>query len=168
MAELDSAIEALIIERASAVGLPPEIVRAMVLQESGGNPWACRYEPGFFRRYLEGKPLNFVPPGYSEETERTGRATSWGLLQVMGETARCNGFRGWLPQLCDPETGLTVGCIFLGRLRDRFFAKGGWTAVVRAYNGGPGNAFDPANTYPDRVRARCPGGSWPRAEVSHG
>lgn len=167
MAELDGEIEALIVAKAVAHGLPPEIVRAMVMQEGGGNPWGYRYEPGFFRRYLEGKPLSYVPDGCSQDSERMGRATSYGLLQVMGETARCNGFRGWLPQLCDPEIGLTIGCLYLARLRDKFFAKGGWTAVVRAYNGGPGNAFDPANTYPDKVRARCPGGVWPATGVIH-
>ena len=167
MPVLDSGIEALIVGKAIAAGLPPEIVRAMVMQESGGNPWAYRYEAGFYRRYLEGKPLNYVPNGCSEETERIGRATSFGLLQTMGETARCNGFRDWLPKLCDPETGLTIGCIYLARLRDRLFAKGGWRAVVRAFNGGPGNAFDTANTYPDKILARIPGGVWPTTEACH-
>lgn len=168
MPEMDDGIETLIVTTAKAHGLPPEIVRAMVLQESGGNPWAFRYEPEFYRRYLEGKSLSYVPGGCSQAAERLGRATSFGLLQVMGETARCNGFRGWLPQLCDPAVGLTIGCLYLARLRDKFHAKGGWTAVVRAFNGGPGNAFDSANTYPDKVRARCPGGVWPETEAAHG
>jgi hypothetical protein len=91
-------LDKLIVMTADQFGLPPEILRAQVLQESGGNPCAIRYEPGFFRRYLDGKPMNFVPHGCSADTERVGRAISWGPLQVMGETARCNGFRGWFPE----------------------------------------------------------------------
>lgn len=158
----------LIVMTAGQFGLPPEILRAMVVQESGGNPWAIRYEPGFFRRYLDGKPMNFVPKGCSADTERNGRAISWGLLQIMGETARAQGFRGGFPELCDPDVGLYWAALYLSRLRDRYFDRGGWDGVVRAYNGGPGNWDNPLNHYPDAVRSRIPGGAWPTTEASHG
>lgn len=146
----------------STLSFPPELIRAMVLIESGGNPFAMRYEPIFYDRYLKGKPLSFVPTGCSKDTEAIGRATSWGLLQIMGETARCVGFRGWFGELLTPEVGLEWGCRYLARLRDRFFESGGWEVVCRAYNGGPGNAHNPANTYPAKVLAHLPGGVWPQ------
>jgi hypothetical protein len=160
-------IDSLIVATVGKYRLPPEIVRAMVVQESTDNTCAIRFEQGFYDRYLKGKTPNFRPEGCSWNTERVGRAVSWGLLQVMGETARCNGFRGWFPELCQPAVGLEWGCLYLSRLRDRFLAKGGWEVVVRAYNGGSGNAFNTANTYPAEVLARIPGGVWPATEVSH-
>lgn len=159
-------LDKLIVMTADQFGLPPEILRAQVIQESGGNPCAIRYEPGFFRRYLDGKPMNFVPHGCSADTERVGRAISWGPLQVMGETARCNGFRGWFSELCDPDKGLYWGALYLSRLQGRYFARGGWDGVLRAYNGGPGNWDNPANHYPDAVRSHIPGGAWP-TEARH-
>jgi len=43
-------------------------------------------------------------------TELLGQQTSWGLMQIMGATARERGFRGWLTELCDPATNLEWGC----------------------------------------------------------
>ncbi|KAF5029904.1 Transglycosylase SLT domain protein [anaerobic digester metagenome] len=163
-----ASIDILIQETAAQYRLPLVIVRGVVIQESTLNTFATRYEPGFYERYLKGKPLNYVPHGCSQETERVGRATSWGLMQVMGETARCNGFRGWFAELTVPAEGLAWGCIYMARLRDKYLARGGWPGVLRAYNGGPGNWDNPNNHYPDAVLAHIPGGVWPRAEVSHG
>lgn len=147
-------------------GLPVQLVLAMVRHESvGGITHAVRYEPGFYDRYLKGRMPNFRPPHCSWETERIGRATSWGLMQVMGETARCNGFRGWFPELCVPEAGLEWGCLYLRRLADKYFSGGGWEVACRAYNGGPGNAHDAANDYPARILALIPGGRWPGQEA---
>ncbi|WP_043634297.1 transglycosylase SLT domain-containing protein [Desulfovibrio sp. TomC] len=147
---------------ASALGLPVELPQSMIMVESHGNPFATRFEPAFFDRYLKNKPLSFVPPGCSKDTEAIGRATSWGLLQIMGETARTIGFRGWFGELLTPEIGLEWGCRYLARLRDRFLNTGGWEVVCRAYNGGPGNAHNPANTYPAKVLEHLPGGVWPQ------
>ncbi|GAB6035868.1 hypothetical protein JCM15519_04270 [Fundidesulfovibrio butyratiphilus] len=161
-------LDMVIVEKARKCGLTAAIVRAVVLQESTTNTYALRYEPGFFRRYLDGKPMNFVPRGCSVDTERVCRAISWGPMQIMGETARNIGFRGWFPELCVPEVGVEWGCAYLARLRDRFLATGGWEVVVRAYNGGPGHAYDVANNYPAEVLSHIPGGVWPSTEVSHG
>lgn len=161
-------IDALVVETAGKYALPAWIVRAMVARESAGNTLALRYEPDFYERYLKGKTPNYRPGGCSWDTERIGRAMSWGLLQVMGETARCNGFRGWFAELCLPAVGLMWGCIYLARLRNKYLSRGGWPGVLRAYNGGPGNWDNPANHYPDDVLAHIPGGIWPAtAETSH-
>ncbi|WP_428562314.1 MAG: transglycosylase SLT domain-containing protein [Solidesulfovibrio sp. DCME] len=161
-------IDILIQEAARNARLPIDIVRPVVIQESTGNPFATRFEPAFYERYLKGKPVTFVPNGCSRETERIGRAMSWGLMQIMGETARFKGFRGWFGELLLPETGLFWGCRYLAGLRDKYFAQGGWPGVLRAYNGGPGNWDNPGNHYPDAVLSHIPGGAWPTTEVSHG
>jgi soluble lytic murein transglycosylase-like protein len=158
---VDQVIDNVIVEVAASHQLPPQVVRAMVLVESGGNPVAMRFEPGFFDRYIKDKPLNYVPAGCSRDTEAVCRATSFGLLQIMLETARCVGFRGWPGELLDPRTGLEWGCRYLRRLADRYLADGGWESVVRAYNGGPGNRHNVANSYPVCVLSHIPGCVWP-------
>ncbi len=144
--------------------LPFELVRAVVEHESvGGITYAVRYEPDFYDRYIKGKTPNFRPPHCSWETERIGRATSWGLMQVMGETARSIGFQGWFPELCVPAVGLAWGCRYLRRLADRYGAEG-WEVVCRAYNGGPGNRHNLKNEYPGIILQHL-GGRWPRKGV---
>lgn len=140
-------------------GLPPELVQAMVCQESTYQPYRNRFEQGFYDRYVLGKKLDFVPPLCLKITEALGRATSWGLLQIMGSTAREQGFRGWFPELCQPEIGLDWGCRYLADLRRRFGSEG-WAVVVRAYNGGSGGRHNESNPYPGEVLEKL-GGRWP-------
>lgn len=84
--------------------LDPATVAAVCEQESGWVPWAMRYEPAFYERYIV--PLHLVDP-----TEAQARAFSYGLMQVMGQVAREQGFTGrFLTQLCDPDIGVEVGC----------------------------------------------------------
>lgn len=152
----------LIMTMAASYQLPVVLVRAVVVHESvGGLPHAIRFEPDFYDRYLKGKPLNYRPEHCSWETERIGRATSWGLMQIMGETARVIGFRGWFPELCLPAVGLEWGCRYLRRLADKYLAEGGWPTVMRAYNGGPGNRGNLDSPYPDKILALIPGNVWP-------
>jgi hypothetical protein len=152
----------LIVTMAGSYQLPAVIVRAMVAHESaGGIAAAVRFEPDFYNNYLKGKTPDFRPVNSSWETERIQRATSWGLMQVMGETARSIGFRGWFPELCLPEIGLEWGCRYLRRLADSYLAAGGWPTVMRAYNGGPGNRDKLDSPYPGKILALIPGGQWP-------
>jgi len=157
---LSAEIEQAIGEAAEAANLPVNLVRAVVITESGGNTAAIRYEPAFFLRYIQGKPLSYVPAGCSRDTEGVGRAHSWGLMQIMGETARCVGFRGWFPELCSPAVGLQWACAYLRRLADKYLADDDWDVVLRAYNGGPGNRHNTANTYPAKVRANAGSLTW--------
>lgn len=93
-------------QTASRHGLAPEVVCAVCEQESSWNPWAIRYEPAFRQRYVA--PLGLPP------TEEIARSMSWGLMQVMGETAREAGFgEKFLSALADSATGLEFGCIVL-------------------------------------------------------
>ncbi len=72
-------------------GLDPALVCAIIEQESTWNPHAIRYESAFFAKYVA--PLftnNKVEP--PTNTEAHSRAISWGLMQVMGQSAREMGF----------------------------------------------------------------------------
>lgn len=121
--------------------LDPVLICAIAENESSWNQWATRYEPGFFHRYIE--PQN-LPPG-----EGFMRATSWGLMQIMGQTARELGFDGrFLTALCDPELGLEYGCRKLKKCLD--IKDGDVNKALLMYNGG-GDL-----QYPERVTARMP------------
>lgn len=145
--------------------LPPELVAALVAVESGGNRWAVRYEPGFYELFVHDKRGIAAAPPCSLDTEKRGRAMSWGLMQVMGEVARELGFRGaFFTELCDPELGVEYGCRLLVRLRARFLADYGWPAVLAAYNGGPGavrGKDDFKNPQYPRKALAALGGQWP-------
>jgi len=126
--------------QARIYGVDPALACAVVEQESNWNVWAIRYEPAFFTRYVASQ-VNL------SDTERTARATSWGLFQIMGQTARERGFKGqFLSSLCDPMWGIPAGCEFLGHL---LTIKGGnQTDALLAWNGGSNLE------YPDQVLAR--------------
>lgn len=125
--------------------LAPEIVCAVCEQESSWNPWAIRFEPAFERRYI--RPALTVAPS----TEELALAMSWGLMQVMGETAREHGFDGsFLTNLCDPAMGLEFGCRVLSRKFD--LSSGNIMRGLFLWNGGsnakyPLQVFDKAKRY---------------------
>lgn len=135
-----SQVQTMAFQAAMNAGLPVELVCAVCEQESGWNVWAVRYEPGFYARYISSmKGLG--------ATEMTMRATSFGLMQVMGQTAREFGFdAAYLTELCDPATGLRYGCKKLSREMDK--ANGSMAAALLGYNGGGDTA------YPAQVMAR--------------
>ena len=86
--------------------LDSALVCAIGEQESAWDAHAIRYEPAFRSRYVA--PLGLPP------TEEVARSISWGLMQVMGQVAREHGFDGkFLSALCDPATGLDIGCAVL-------------------------------------------------------
>jgi soluble lytic murein transglycosylase-like protein len=100
--------EILELARETAVrhGLEPELVCAVIEQESSWNPYAIRYEPEFRERYVAALRL---PP-----TEEIARSISWGLMQVMGQVAREHGFNGrFLAELCTAAVGVEIGCKIL-------------------------------------------------------
>lgn len=129
--------------QARSCGLDAALVCAVCEQESSWNPWAIRYEPEFYLRYL--LPLA-VSGKIDDATEARARAFSWGLMQVMGETAREHGYAGHLAALCDPETGLEIGCRVLAAKMTE--TQGDMERALLAWNGGA----DP--NYPARVLAR--------------
>jgi soluble lytic murein transglycosylase-like protein len=116
--------------------LPPQLITAIIKVESGGNPFAIRYEPDFVARYLNKLTIKGIDP-CSDNTERLARGWSWGLMQIMGQTAREMGFNEpYLSALCDPDTGIEWGCKLLAKKRDLYLASHGWPGVISAYNAG--------------------------------
>ena len=150
-------IHAELIDRhAREFSLDPLLVAAICDVESGWQTHAIRFEPAFLERYVPSTPKRFGK-AISLETERMARAMSWGLMQVMGQTARELGSQHeFLSALCIPDVGIYIGCKYLGSRRDRFGSQGE-DAWIAAYNSGsprrlPGGAL--ANQgYVTKVRA---------------
>ncbi len=121
--------------------LDPALVCAVVEQESSWDTFAIRYEPAFRERYVA--PLALSP------TEEIARSISWGLMQVMGQSAREHGFTATsLASLCDPAAGLTMGCAVLASKIAQ--ASGEIARALQLWNGG---------SYPDysaQVLVRLP------------
>lgn len=130
------------VQTAKAHSVDPALLCAMAEHESGGwETFAVRFEPAFLERW--------VPKAITEPTERTARAFSYGLLQLMGQTAREFGFTGpYLTQLCDPYVGLEFGCRKLKHCLE--VVGGDVRKALLMYNGG-------ANpNYPDLVLQHLP------------
>lgn len=97
------------------------LLAAVIHQESAGNPYAVRYEPAFFKKYVEDKTrktmLGYVPTRCSFETEARLRAHSFGLMQCMGQLLRERGFKAeFLTEALDPKTNLKWGSEYLQTL----------------------------------------------------
>jgi soluble lytic murein transglycosylase-like protein len=130
---------------AAAQSLDPALVCAVVEQESAWNPWAMRYEPLFFAKYVASLYTN----NKVGASEAYARGFSWGLMQVMGQVARETGFDAlFLSALCDPEQGLAIGCKVLRKKIDAM--AGDTSRGLLAWNGGSNPA------YPAQVLARKP------------
>lgn len=130
-------------QQAQTLGLDHRLVCAVCEQESSWDTWSIRYEPEFYLHYL----LPLVVSGKIDDaTEARARAFSWGLMQVMGETAREHGYAGHLAELCKPATGIAIGCrVLAAKLAG---AQGDVERALLAWNGG-GNP-----DYPAQVLAR--------------
>jgi soluble lytic murein transglycosylase-like protein len=134
-----------LIQRAAARhGLPAQVLAGLVCQESGGIPWAIRFEPRY--RWLVWEIIRRPAAAWrlmSRDTREWSQRVSWGPCQIMGAVAVERGFRGWPPELCQWDVGLHYGAKHLAWCLRR---RGGdmHRALLR-YNGGG----DP--DYPRRV-----------------
>jgi hypothetical protein len=150
-ARFDSGLVLLIKAAALRAGLEPALVAALVAQESSGNPWAFRAEPQFhtmwdvaawqpFRTLSAAEVASEAPPQAfaslapcSRTSEWWGQQVSWGPMQLIGATARWQGFRGpFLSELCSPDVGLLWGCRYFAHLRSLHPIE----KAVSAYNAG--------------------------------
>ncbi len=146
------AIVAIAIDTAKRHSLAPSLVCAVCEEESGKrdsptggreswNQWAIKYEAGFLEKYV--KPKDVQHP----TTAEIASALSYGLMQIMGLTAREYGFTGkFLTELCEPSTGLEFGCRKLRHCLD--VCQNDPTHALLVYNGGADVQ------YPVRVLAR--------------
>lgn len=126
--------EVVIRGKASQYDLDPKLVAAIIYQESSGKYYAVRMENGFYKRYIE----NLILP----ITEKLLRSCSYGLMQVMGQTARELGYSDSFDHLIKPEINIDLGCKLLKKHLDK---TGDIKKALLKYNGGA----DP--TYADRV-----------------
>lgn len=132
-------------------GLEPALVVAICEVESGFNPLAARHEPSF--RWIVKNPDK--PAACTLATEINLQKTSFGLMQIMGATARDLGLKGWITILVDPETSLEWGCRYLAKLKARYGSQG-TDAVIAAYNAGSPiieNGRYLNQSYVDKVKA---------------
>lgn len=141
--------------------LTPDLVMSIIYKESHGNPYAMRYEPAFNKwllNQLTTENFKYHSGAISRETEIKARSTSYGLMQVMGQTARETGYEGtFLSELCEPEVGIYWGTLYLSKLLTKY---GNIEEAVAAYNAGSprrgqgGNFVNQA--YVDAVLAKAP------------
>jgi soluble lytic murein transglycosylase-like protein len=130
--------ERAVIMSESGIDIDPNLVLAIIHVESGDNAYAVRYEPGFYK-WLQGRVTTddwgSIP---TKQTELRLRATSFGLMQVLGQVAREHGFEGmYLTELCDPEVGIRYGMRVLAKQLRRYASKDDPEAyAVSAYNRG--------------------------------
>lgn len=118
------------------MGIPREILAAMIYTESSANPGAIRFEPNY--RWLY-DPERFASQlGHTLDTEIALQKFSYGLLQIMGATARQQGMHGNLFKLLTPEIGVSWGCLYLRHLFDRY---GNWLDAISAYNQGDNRKY---------------------------
>lgn len=135
--------------------LPIPLVASIILQESSGESWATRWEEGFYLKYVAKKQRNdligHIPKNISLATEKLHRACSWGVMQIMGQTARELGFaEDSLVKLCLPQLGLKYGCLYLIRCMD---GRNIEQAMLKWNGGGNPN-------YPHQVLARIDSGEY--------
>jgi soluble lytic murein transglycosylase-like protein len=125
--------------------IPENLIKSIIVQESGCRVWAIRYEPAFTRRHLTDKETGqlksleklkgHIPKGINRTTEYMMRATSFGLMQVMGQVAREYGFsKDSLVELCVPELNIYFGCSHFKRLLN--LRDGDISRALLNWNGG--------------------------------
>ena len=104
--------DALLHQVANAYHLPFNVLQAQMIAESNGDPWAFRYEPAYFLRYIfehpEAKAYKYGPLA----------ACSFGLLQILLETAMEIGFDGQPHELFNVRVGLSWGAKYLRQCWD--------------------------------------------------
>lgn len=116
---------------ARAHGLDPDLVAAIVEQESSGWASAFRYEPDFWTKYLKNHPK------WKASNPREVSA-SYGLMQTMMPVAVEHGYTGDPWGLFDPRVSLEFGCRVLAKLMT--WANQNVTLALGGYNAGKGGA----------------------------
>lgn len=133
----------LVVQISDAYGLRPDLLAAQIHAESSGIPTAFRYEHEFFERYI----LNRA----SASGYRFGplAACSYGLLQIMLETALEMGYDDRPEDLFDAKIGLSWGAKYLRHCLD--ICGGDYRRALARYNGSGARA----DAYATRVFALC-------------
>lgn len=132
-------INEIIHNNATNFNISADIIKSIIVKESGMKVFAGRYEKGFYKKLLEGKTLEelkgHIPKTITRETEYILRATSFGLMQIMGQVAREKGFAcESLIELCKPELNIFYGCRHFKYLLD--MKHGDIEKALLNWNGG--------------------------------
>lgn len=133
---------------AKEYNLDPNVVAGVVYQESSGNTYAFRPEPGFWRRYYNGimRLINGTANKYDDRWAKYPdvASASYGLMQPLYIVALEHGEILRYPmELCDPCRNLDLGCRHLVKKIKQ--ARGSERGGLLKYNGGG----DP--NYPDKI-----------------
>lgn len=126
--------EAAINQVSNQLSIDQNLLFAVIWEESMGHSWNPRLEPAYLesgRNYIASLAAGKL--GITVETEKALQSFSWGLMQIMGMTAREEGFTGPLPQLCEPITGVFWGAKHLNRLLIKYLNT---DDAIAAYNHG--------------------------------
>lgn len=127
----------IIIKYTVAYKIDPDLIKAIIMQESGFDPWAIRVEKGFWRRYVVSIKNLFMSTKEKDEKWLAYPdlvSASYGLMQLMLSTAMELGFRFKYPtELLNPDINIKYGCALLKKLQVRY---DDWTDAISAYNQG--------------------------------
>ena len=132
MPPIDPALRAsLVADAAAYYHLHADLLDAQITVESSGDPKAFRYEAAFYKTYIASNPS---ARGFAYGPLA---ACSYGLLQILFETALEDGFLGEPHELFDPRQGLFAGAKHLRVLWDRQGGQDGlqYRQAVASYNG---------------------------------
>ncbi len=130
--ELDDSEIKLIKKYSKEFNLNPILITAMCLHESYGESYIVRFEPMW--RYHTEVAVFARANKISKETESVLQAMSFGLMQIMGGTAREMGYNGLLTMLVKPELSLYYGCKYFARKKQIY--KNSVPDALAAYNAG--------------------------------
>lgn len=122
---------------ACEIGVSQALIFAVIQMESGGHEKAYRYEPGYYRRYIE-KNLDWkflmMKHGYTPRDV----AASYGLMQLMFPTAYPFKKNLTPAELYEPNTNIRIGTAYLAGLLKKY--DGDKLQALAHYNGGAGGA----------------------------
>lgn len=163
-----------ILSASRAHEIEPKRLLALIWQESyggmnGAGEWSparlYRYEPGFWNRYLRGRPEWAAPTGAGQaatEAHKRRVSASYGVCQIMFPTAVLFGLQRTDPPevLLNPRVNLDLAGKILRHWREKGLS---WRRTWLRYNGGGRPAYaDEIEHKLERVMAFSVGGggSW--------
>lgn len=116
---------------ASEENVPTALLAAIVFCESGGNPYACRFEKDY--KWILDTKKYALENNITETTEMMLQMTSWGLCQVMGAVGREYGLKGSILKLLEPRVNLQIACKLIKKLTARYQER---DDIIASYNAG--------------------------------